>query len=196
MPLFAATLVPSSRPVLRAAIRAIGLMAAGAAPAAAAIAPGALFIEAAAEQTRTVVVNEKTARGPTDTDTHHGRRLRIRLRLLGTAGPPERVTVRWFFIKRDGMTGRFALHAHDSAEQTVPRGGTAELAAEAPALTVSRYAEQRGLTRTRITDGDLPHGWVVWASAEGRILATAASEPGLADWLMRNLPKPLTNGKR
>lgn len=190
MPFSPAALVPALRARLRIALAIFGLLTAGGTISEAAIAPGALSIDVKAEQRRTVQVNEKTARGPVDTDTHHSRSLRIRLRLLGGGGPPEPVTVRWFFIKRDGMTGRFALHAHDHVEATVPRGGATEVAAEAPPLTISDYAEQRGLARTRIKEGDRPQGWVVWASAGGHILATAASDPGLTEWLMRNLPKP------
>lgn len=150
--------------------------------------PNALIVNVATSQKQDMKVHSRDARGPRDKTTSSTRILTVDCRILGTLRP-EKITFRWFFIKKDGVDGKLGNHANGAEEILVPNASPGKtFIVESPPLTVRERVAYGGVNTFNVVEGDIHAGWVVWAVQDGKILRTYSSDPALADWLMKNLP--------
>src|SRR6218665_2337244 len=86
----------------------------------AAIDPAGLVLNLRQEQVQQTQLNTRTSDGRRDPSTKRVRVLHLDCRYLGD-GADEPPTLRWFFIGRHPVDGRFDYYSMGSAEITIPR---------------------------------------------------------------------------
>lgn len=162
-------------------------------PALAAIDPNGLIFEVRQEQKQVSQLNSKTSDGRRDRSIHRVRVLHVSLRYQGV-GPSEPAILRWFFIGKSPVDGRFDYYSIGSENILIPRGRTVVIDVVSEPLTQDKYVEVEYRTSIHVTAGSTPHGWVAMVSQGGYVIKQTASDAGLISWMAKNPPpRPKNN---
>lgn len=153
----------------------------------AALSERALVVNVAQEQIQQSLLNARTSDGRRDRSVKRIRVLNVDARAVGSR-TPERVNLRWFFIGKSPLSGKFDYYSKGAKDVTLPAAGSLKLRLVSEPLEQNQYYEQEFLTSIHVTAGDIPQGWIVEFYQDGKRIYQTASESGLLEWMTRNPP--------
>lgn len=157
-------------------------------PCLAAINPRAVILNIRQSQAQQQTLNAVASDGRRDRTIKSVRILDVECRVMGD-GYAERASLRWFFIGKNALDGRFDYYSHGSREVTVPRRDLLKLRIVSEPLRQDKYVEQEFFASVKVTAGSVtPHGWVLWLVQDGETIKAEASDPGMLEWMKRNPP--------
>jgi hypothetical protein len=159
-----------------------------------AINPAGLFLDVRQEQMQQQQLHSRTSDGRRDRSIKQVRVLNLSCRYLGD-GADEPAILRWFFIGKSPVDGKFDYYSIGSHEVVIPRRKPLQFRIVSEPLNQDRYVEKEFLTSIHVTAGSIPQGWVLMISQAGLIVKQTASTPGLIEWMQRN-PPPAESKRR
>lgn len=161
----------------------------------AAINPAGLVLDVRQEQMQQQQLNSKTSDGRRDRSIKQVRLLNLTCRYLGD-GADEPATLRWFFVGKSPVDGKFDYYSIGSYDVLIPRRKPLEFRIVSEPLQQDKYVERELLTSVHVTAGSIPQGWVLIVCQSGLIVKQAASAPGMIEWMKRNPPPAEDKGRK
>lgn len=156
-------------------------------PVRAAIEPAGLVLNLRQEQVQQSQLNARTSDGRRDQSTKRVRVLHLDCRYLGD-GADEPATLRWFFIGRHPVDGKFDYYSMGSEDVTIPRQRTLAVRLVSDPLRAAPGSEPELLPSVPVSARFVPTGWIVLVCQDGFVVKQAASTPGMLEWMRRNPP--------
>jgi len=144
-----------------------------------------LNVSATTKQTSTITA--KRSDGSKDKVTKKIQTLEIECLSSGLTAP-EPATLRWVFLSKDPLNGKFEYHSVGSKKVTIPVRGAAKFSAESEPLTKDEYSKAEGFYMTQYTAANIPVGWAVFLVQNGVVVKETASNTALIDWIGKNPP--------
>jgi hypothetical protein len=156
-------------------------------PSFAALSANAVTLNVSQSSKQNTQINSRRSDGMADKTISRVQMLDIECRTLGGAGA-EPAILRWFFVSKDALDGKFEYHSIGSEDVTMRSNAPTKITAKADPMERNQFVRSEGDRRIQVTAATLPVGWIVMLCQNGNIVKQTASTPGLLEWMKRNPP--------
>ncbi len=136
---------------------------------------------------QTTTITGKRSDGSKDRVTTRVQTLEIECLSAGLL-KQEKAVLRWAFLSKDPLNGKFEYHSIGSKDVIIPVTGSMKVSVKSEPMKKDEYTQAEGLSITQYTAANIPVGWSVFLVQNGVAVKESASNPSLTDWMRRNPP--------